>query len=58
MAFASRCTQQRCSRISGHTEPTAAQKRSALSPVTTAGQLKPRRFKSRSTVAQLSVRSL
>src|SRR4029450_10428122 len=49
--------QSRCSRVFGHTSRTAAQKPSAPSPTATTGARIPRRFRSRSTVFQLSALS-
>src|SRR5690606_17237228 len=55
--LARRCTQQRCSRVSGHTSRTAAQNPSAPSPTASTGALMPRRLGSLSSAAQLSVLS-
>src|SRR5690606_517776 len=44
--LARRCTQQRCSRVSGHTSRTAAQNPSAPSPTASTGALMPRRLRS------------
>ena len=55
--LASLWTQSRCSRVFGHTSRTAAQNPSAPSPIATTGARMPRRFRSRSTVFQLSALS-
>lgn len=49
--------QSRCSRVAGHTSRTASQKPSAPSPTAKTGACIPRRFRSRSTVFQLSALS-
>ena len=55
--FPSLWNQSRCSRVFGHTSRTAAQKPRAPSPTATTGGRMPRRFRSRSTVFQLSALS-
>lgn len=53
----SRCTQQRCSLVSGHTSRTVRQRPRAPSSMARIGTRSPRRFRSRSTLAQLSALS-
>src|SRR5262245_56551924 len=50
-------SQPRCSRVFGHTSRTAVQNPRAPSPTATTGARMPRRFRSRSTVFQLSALS-
>ena len=51
--FAVLCTQQRCSRVLGHTSPSAFQKPSAPSATASSGAMaSPRRFRSSSKVRQ------
>ena len=55
--MATLCTQHRCSVVSGHTVRSAAQNPRAPSPTATIGAGMPRRLRSRSRSAQLSVDS-